>query len=122
MSVEVVPQTGRIVAATWQHTLSVRAHAAFGLIPLPKALSVTRMALPTAAASAAVTAAKQDVSALDQRDNHLDAAGWLAALAGVLLALAVAFGYAGRGHTGRRQPTPVDGSTSGLVQHQVSLT
>jgi high-affinity iron transporter len=122
VSVDVVPQTGRIVAATWRHALSVKAHAAFGFIALPKALSVTRMALPTAAAAAAMTAARLDVSALDRRDSRRDAAGWLAALAGVLVALAGGAGYAARGRTGRREPTPVDGSTSGLVQHQVSLT
>jgi hypothetical protein len=69
-----------------------------------------------------VTAAKHDLSVLDRHEDYLDGADWLAALAGMLLALAVALGLAGRGRPARRQPTPVDGSTSGLVQHQVSLT
>jgi high-affinity iron transporter len=122
VSVEVEPQTGRIVAATWQHTLSVKAHASFGLVSLPKPLSVTHAELPKAAAAAAVTAAKHDLSVLDRREDYLDGAGWLAALAGVLIALAAACGFAGGGRPARRLPTPVDGSTSGLVQHQVSLT
>jgi high-affinity iron transporter len=119
----VEPRTERIVEVSSASSVTVLAHAAFGTIPLSTAIDVSPTSrLPVSVVAVAVAAARRDLSVLDRRQDDRGGAVWLAAAAAVLLVVAVALMAASYRGSRRRVPTPVDGSTSGLVQHQVSLT
>ncbi|HWA66642.1 MAG TPA: iron uptake transporter permease EfeU [Mycobacteriales bacterium] len=122
-SVDVTPgSTNRVVDASWERQVIGYVHTSFADVQLSKAVSSSRQSLPAAAVTAAFAAARHDASTLDRRDDDFTGAAWLTALAGVMVAVGVACGLAGRRRPTTIAPTPVDGGTGSLVQHQVSLT
>jgi high-affinity iron transporter len=118
VTLAVEPTTERVVSARWTRQVVATVHAAVGAIPLGRPVQSVTSTLPAATTTAAVTAARAD---LTLRRHHRSREGWaagLAATAALGLLVASAAVVVGR----RRSRAQVDTAPESLVGHEVSLT
>jgi high-affinity iron transporter len=118
MTLQIEPQTQRVVSATWKRSVLATVHASIGPIPLSAPVLTRAGALPVATVTSAAAAARSDLRQIDRREDLRDAALGLGVLAALLVLTSLVFGL-----RSRRQPAPVlDTPSASLIGHQVSLT
>jgi hypothetical protein len=120
-TVDVAPDTNRVIARRSSERVLATAHLSVGVVPLPQPVSSTTKGSPGAQVSAAVAAARDDSAALDRRADLRQGAASLAVVAGLFLIAGAVAGLASRRRT-TAAATPVDGATSPLIEREVSLT